>query len=67
MHSGRSDYIDIGSAALTFDYFGQTDGNKDLLRLSQEYYQMLLKQVRKCMAKQRTEDVIIGAAILSMC
>ncbi|KAJ5625654.1 hypothetical protein N7510_001963 [Penicillium lagena] len=65
-HHGRSPYIDIGSAALSLVYLGQTYGKKDLLHLSLEYYQSLLKAVRIGMAKQPTEDVIIGTAILSM-
>jgi hypothetical protein len=65
-HHGKSAYIDIGSAALSLVYLGQTSGKKDLLHLSQEYYQSLLEKVRIGMAKRPTEDVIIGAAILSM-
>lgn len=63
-HHGKSICNDIGSAALSLVYLGQTRNDKNLLYLSQYYYQLLVEAVLK--AKHPTEDIITAATILSM-
>lgn len=65
-YDNKNGYINLGSAALSLVYLGQIHGDEDLIYWSLQCYQQLLERTSKDATRKPTENLIIGAAFLSM-